>query len=142
MKPDPTVTPATAGTTVEYQVRFGTAPKGRKRVRAADPVTQTVPTPPVARPAHPVGSTVPSLRTVVAPETARTPRIPKAVLYLVLGHYFERLVRSGAVRDYAEIARRTGLTRARVTQIVDLTLLAPDEQERLLTGLTEPTLLT
>ena len=50
----------------------------------------------------------------------------------MLGHYFEGLVRSGAVKDYAEIARRTGLTRARVTQIVDMTLLSPYEQEQLL----------
>jgi len=36
------------------------------------------------------------------------------------------------VKDYAEIARRTGLTRARVTQIVNLTLLAPDIQQAIL----------
>ena len=40
-----------------------------------------------------------------------------------------------AVQDYADIARRTGLTRARVTQIANLTLLAPDIQESLLFGL-------
>jgi hypothetical protein len=49
-----------------------------------------------------------------------------------LGHHFERLVRDGVVKDYAEIARRTGLTRARVTQIVNLTLLAPRIQQLIL----------
>ena len=44
----------------------------------------------------------------------------------------ERLVRDGVVRDYAEVARVTGLTRARVTQITNLTLLAPEIQEEVL----------
>jgi len=66
--------------------------------------------------------------------TARvpTPTVPRITLLLVLGHHFERLVRDGVVRDYAEIARRTGLTRARVTQIVDLTLLSPRIQDAIL----------
>ena len=34
--------------------------------------------------------------------------------------------------DYAEIARLTGLSRARITQIVNLTLLAPEIQEGIL----------
>jgi hypothetical protein len=38
----------------------------------------------------------------------------------------------GNVRDPAEVARRLGLTRARVTQLLGLTLLAPDIQERIL----------
>lgn len=36
------------------------------------------------------------------------------------------------MRDYADIARLTGLTRARVTQIINLTLLAPMIQEQIL----------
>jgi hypothetical protein len=35
-------------------------------------------------------------------------------------------------RDRAEVARRFGLSRARVTQLLNLTLLAPDIQERVL----------
>jgi len=58
--------------------------------------------------------------------------VPKITRLLVLGHHFERLVQEGPVKDYAEIARLTGLTRARVTQIMNLTLLAPDIQERIL----------
>jgi len=60
------------------------------------------------------------------------PRTPRVTLLLVLGHHFERLVRDGVVKDYAEIARLTGLTRARVTQIVNLTLIAPEIQEKIL----------
>ena len=51
---------------------------------------------------------------------------------LVLGHYFERLVQEGKVKNYAEIARMTGLSRARVTQLTDLTLLPPRLQDHLL----------
>jgi hypothetical protein len=38
----------------------------------------------------------------------------------------------GAVRDYAELARLGHVTRARVTQIMNLLLLAPDIQESIL----------
>ena len=42
------------------------------------------------------------------------------------------LVRTGAVRDYAELARLGGVTRSRMTQITHLLDLAPDIQEQLL----------
>src|SRR5207248_3309415 len=38
----------------------------------------------------------------------------------------------GAVRDQAEIARLAGVTRARVTQVMDLLFLAPAIQEAIL----------
>ena len=44
----------------------------------------------------------------------------------------KRLIESGAVVDAAEMARIAGVTRARMTQVLDLNLLAPDLQERLL----------
>lgn len=44
----------------------------------------------------------------------------------------QQLFRDGVVKDCAEIARQTGLTRARVTQIVNLTLRAPEIQEGIL----------
>jgi len=142
VKPEPTGVPTTTGTTVEYQVSFATGTKGRKRVRtaAAIPAARAVPLP-VAPPPRPPAPESPAPRTVpvLTPEIpppaalpSQGPRIPKITLLLVLGHHFERLVRDGVVRDYAEIARRTGLTRARVTQITGLTLLAPEVQEALL----------
>jgi hypothetical protein len=42
------------------------------------------------------------------------------------------LVRSGAVRDYAELARLGQVSRARTTQIMSLLHLAPDLQEQIL----------
>ena len=50
-----------------------------------------------------------------------------------LGHPVRpSFVREGAVADYAEIARLGHVTRARLTQIVNLLHLAPDIQETLL----------
>jgi len=99
---------------VEFTVQFSHGPKGRRRARE------------VANSTHATGS-------AAAPATVASAKsVPKITRLLVLGHHFERLVREGAVKDYAEIARLTGLTRARVTQIVNLTLLAPEIQEQIL----------
>ena len=57
---------------------------------------------------------------------------PRTARLLALAHKQEKMVRRGEVKDYAEIARRMGLSRARVTQICCLTLLDPQVQERLL----------
>ncbi len=51
---------------------------------------------------------------------------------MALAIYYEDLFRSGHVHDYAEIATLGHVTRARVTQIMNLLLLAPDIQEHLL----------
>lgn len=61
--------------------------------------------------------------------TGRVPRISKL---MALAIHLQNLVAKGAIRDYAEIARLTGLTRARVTQIMNLNLLAPRIQEEIL----------
>ena len=59
-------------------------------------------------------------------------QVPKLTRRLVLGHYFEGLVRDGVVKNYAEIARLIGISRARVTQFVNLTLLTPRVQDEIL----------
>jgi hypothetical protein len=64
-----------------------------------------------------------------APQVGRLPRI---VRLLALAHDIERRVRSGELEDLAAAARAYGLTRARVMQIVNLTLLAPAIQEAIL----------
>lgn len=90
---------------------------------------------PTARLALPLQSAVTARTPEASPRTeqpAPGPRVPKVALLLVLGHHFERLVRDGIVKDYAEIARRTGMTRARVTQICNLTLLVPEIQNGIL----------
>lgn len=63
------------------------------------------------------------------PPTGRLPRITR---YMALAIYYEDLIRSGHVHDYAEIASLGHVTRARATQIMNLRLLAPDIQEQLL----------
>jgi len=51
---------------------------------------------------------------------------------MALARRLERLVKSGEVADYADLARLGHVTRARVTQIMNLLNLAPDIQEELL----------
>jgi hypothetical protein len=51
---------------------------------------------------------------------------------MALAIRLEHLLASGQVKDQAEIARTAGITRARVTQIINLTQLAPDIQEAIL----------
>ncbi len=74
------------------------------------------------------------LREGEAPPAVQRPagRLPRVSRLMALAIRFERLVRSGEVRDYAEIARLGNVTRARVTQIMNLLNLAPDIQEQLL----------
>jgi hypothetical protein len=53
---------------------------------------------------------------------------------LALAHHWQGLVRSGAVRDQADLARLVGVSRARVTQVMGLLWLAPGIQEAVLDG--------
>jgi hypothetical protein len=51
---------------------------------------------------------------------------------LVLAHRIDGMIRAGEIRDWAEAARLTGVTRARMTQIANLSLLAPPIQALIL----------
>jgi hypothetical protein len=51
---------------------------------------------------------------------------------MALALRFGQLIRSGAVRDYAELARLGQVSRARLTQITNLLHLAPDIQKAIL----------
>jgi hypothetical protein len=51
---------------------------------------------------------------------------------MALAIRFDSLVRSGAVKDHAELARLGHVTRARISQIMSLINLAPAIQEALL----------
>ncbi len=53
-------------------------------------------------------------------------RIPRVACVLALAHHWRGLIRSGAVRDQADLARLVGVSRARVTQVMRLLDLAPD----------------
>ena len=59
-------------------------------------------------------------------------RIPRVSRLMALAIRFEGLVRSGIVRDCADISRLGLVSRARVTQIMNLLHLAPDIQEEIL----------
>ena len=57
--------------------------------------------------------------------------VPRVARVLALAHHFDALIEHDLVKDYAEIARLSHMTRARVTQIMYLKYLAPDLQEQL-----------
>ncbi len=58
--------------------------------------------------------------------------IPRVARLMALAIRFEGLLRDETIRDYAELARLGRVTRARITQIMQLLHLAPDIQERIL----------
>ena len=60
------------------------------------------------------------------------PRPARVAQMLALAHRLQDGIAIGEYRDRADAARRLGLTRARITQIMDLLLLAPDIQEQVL----------
>lgn len=94
-----------AGATVAFKVHLGRGAEGRIELRQGE---------------APV---------VVLPPPGRVPRVSKL---MALAIRFEGLLRSGQVRDFAEIARLGHVTRARVSQIMNLLHLAPDIQEEIL----------
>lgn len=71
-----------------------------------------------------------SLETTARPEPVRRPA--RVAVMLALAHKIQDAIDRGVARDRAEVARRLGLTRARLTQLMDPTLLAPDIQEKIL----------
>ena len=71
------------------------------------------------------------------PPTPLEPRTPvrrpaKVARMLALAHHLQRLIDQGLVSDRAALARKLGLTRARITQLLDLLLLATCIQETVL----------
>lgn len=59
-------------------------------------------------------------------------RVPRISKLMALAIRFDDLIRTGQVSTYAELARLGQVTPARVTQIMNLNLLAPAIQEELL----------
>ena len=62
----------------------------------------------------------------------KTPHPATVARLLALAHDIEARIEAGEYRDYAEVARAHGLSRARLTQVMNLLLLAPAIQEELL----------
>jgi hypothetical protein len=72
-------------------------------------------------------------------EPARRKRPPrpgtsKAARTLALAHHIERLIEAGVYGNYADAARRLGVSRARMSQIHVLLRLSPRTQEAVLMG--------
>lgn len=89
--------------TIERQVCFGHGRRGRKELHEGD-----------AEPAPPAG------------------RIPRVSRLMALAIRLDQLIRDGVVADQAELARLGYVSRARLTQIMNLLYLAPDIQEAIL----------
>ncbi|MHB0937713.1 MAG: hypothetical protein ACYDCO_01405 [Armatimonadota bacterium] len=87
----------------EYVVSFSKVQHGRRQITASNRPTRP----------KPIG------------------RVPRVARMLALAHHFDRLIGQGVVKDYAEIARLTQLSRARVTQIMTLKFLTPAIQEEI-----------
>ncbi len=74
---------------------------------------------------------------VEAPAEAPPPapaKVPRVARLLALAHHWQGILRSGAVRDQADLARLVGVSRARVTQVMRLLDLAPGIQACVLDG--------
>lgn len=91
--------------TVETNVQFGRRGKGARKVLEPKRESATE---------QPVG------------------RLPRITRLMALALKFEQMLQDGVVDDYAELARLGNVTRARISQIMNLTLLAPDIQEAIL----------
>jgi hypothetical protein len=95
----------TSGPTVEYDVSFTKGWRGRQRLREGrEPETPQV-----------------------APG-----RVPRVARLMALAIRFDGLVGDGHVRSYSQLAELGHVTRARLTQIMNLRFLAPDIQEAIL----------
>ena len=89
--------------TIERKIHFAQGRRSRKELRHGD-ATGTIP----------------------------AGRISRLSRLMALAIRFDMLIRDGIVADQAELARLGNVTRARVTQIMNLLLLAPDLQEEIL----------
>ena len=91
--------------TITAKLHLGRGERGRVEVKPAAPAPQ---------PPAPAG------------------RVPRISRLMALAIRFDGMLRRGEVKDLAELARLGHVTRARATQILNLTMLAPDIQEALL----------
>lgn len=89
--------------TIQRKVHFGQGRRTRKELRHGD-----------ATPAAPDG------------------RVPRVSRLMALAIRLDGLIREGVVTDQAELARLGHVSRARLTQIMNLLCLAPDLQEEIL----------
>ena len=67
-----------------------------------------------------------------AERPAQCERVPRVARLMALAIWFDQLIKDGVVANQAELARLGHVTRARLTQIMNLLHLAPDIQEEIL----------
>ena len=74
------------------------------------------------------------LRVGSAPTRPLVPlgRVPRITRLLALAIRFDRLIRAGEIANYGELAELGHVSRARVSQIMNLLQLSPDIQEQIL----------
>lgn len=65
-------------------------------------------------------------------KAATGPGPSRVALMLALAHSMQRAIDRGEIRDQSEAAQRLGITSARLSQILDLTLLCPWIQREVL----------
>ncbi len=82
-----------------------------------------------ARSTHTVDFNAKSPRRATQADTGRVPRVART---LALAHRIDAKIRTGEFLGLADAARAIGVTRARMTQIMNLLLLAPEIQEVIL----------
>ena len=107
----------------EQTVEIALGPKGAFEKRNIGALTRRVATDRVV-------STVPSSRGISKP--TREPKTPRVVELLQKAIEWQTLLESGRIASQADIARREGITRARVTQIMGMLRLAPEIQKKIL----------
>jgi hypothetical protein len=95
---------STAATTMRWPVKFSAVARGRK---ALGLFQEEEP----------------------CPEQGRVPRVARLMAGAIK---MEQMIRDGVVKDYAELGRLGKVSRARISQIMALTTLAPDIQEHVL----------
>jgi len=61
-----------------------------------------------------------------------TSRVPRISRLMALAIRFEDLIKAGGIADYSELAQLGHVSRARISQIMNLLHLAPDIQEQVL----------
>ena len=58
--------------------------------------------------------------------------VPRIARLMALAIHFDRQIRAGIFENYSDIARLSGLSRNRISQVMDLINLPPAMQEKLL----------
>jgi hypothetical protein len=92
-------------TTVKFKVRFDRGGKGGRTTAEVDRRSE---------------------------QSAPTARVPRVARLMALAIKFDGLLRAGTVKNLSDLAGLGGVTRARITQVMNLLHLAPDLQEGLL----------